>query len=328
MSTVATPPLGVSTPSNEVNNAFDVFNESLPTSSEPDTKRKYRAIVVESHSQVRNMLVECLRFSGFDAEGYAEGELALRAISQGASRSAVPDLFVIDLELQAGEVGGMNLIERLTDTNVPSSIMAMSQSLSGSYLIEAMKVGAADVVHKPFDVFQIIQRMEHLADIGRKRRLYQLDRTSDDSRRNRPVFLSYSHNDRRIASVLRCHIEACGIGVWYAADNLQPGDHFRRLILDAIDHASVFVPLITDSYPTSPYCMAELVRFYRRVRNDQSPLLLPVLYGSPDEIENFYWIKPIIEEHHYADITSDQFVEGLTALLGRIQQAVSERDER
>jgi DNA-binding response OmpR family regulator len=314
---------------NEVDNAFSLFRgPSAHPPNESEKKRKYKAVVVEGHGQVRDMLVECLRFSGFEAEGYYEGEFVLGEILQDTRQVTLPDLFVIDLELQAGKVCGMSLIEQLTDNNIPSAIMAMSQNLSGGYLIEAMKTGAEDVVHKPFDVFQIMERMENLARIGRNRQLYrQHQLTNDDSRQNRPVFLSYSNKDKRIASVLRSHIEARGIGVWYAPDSLQPGDAFRRRILDAIDRAHVFVPLITDSYPNSPFCMAELVRFYRRLRTDRSPVLLPVLHGSPEEMENFDWIKPIMEEHQYADITSERFVNGLTALLGRIQKAVSQHQQ-
>jgi DNA-binding response OmpR family regulator len=309
----------------EVQVAFDLF-ERLPPQS--NCAERYRAVVVEGDDQVRNMLVECLRFCNFEAEGFADSAVVLREIFPDVRSMTWPDLFIIDLELKPAGIDGMKLIEWLSDNNVPSAIMATSANVSNSYLVEAMKIGAEDIVSKPLDVFRVIKRMEKLASIGRNRRLYRQcqfsSNTADPSRQHRPVFLSYSERDRRMASVIRSHIEAAGVGVWYAPDNLQPGDVFRKRIVDAIDGAHVFVPLITDNYPNSAFCMAELLRFYRRLTSDNPPLLLPVLCGLPDTIPNFEWIKPIVDEHQYADITSERILNGLTALVGVIQKAVTQ----
>jgi len=67
-----------------------------------------------------------------------------------------------------------------------------------------------------------------------------------------------------------------------------------------------------------------MVRFYRRLRTDKLPLLLPVLDGFMETIPNADLIGPILEDHAYADITSHRFADGLTAMLGRIQQAVKQ----
>ncbi len=328
-STTPTPGPGVASPQIEVEIAYDSFEEfSLRPQKESQKEGKYRAIIVEGDDQVRKMLIECLRFCNFDAAGYADADLALREIIPDMRNMKWPDLFVIDLQLREGRIYGMNLIEWLIDNNVPSAIMATSANLSNSYLVEVMKVGAEDFVSKPLDVFKSIKRMEELASIGRNRRLYRqqssLTCTTDPAREDRPVFLSYSDKDRRIASVIRLHLEGGGVGVWYAPDSLQPGDVFRKRIAKAIDRAHVFVPLITDNYPNSAFCMAELLRFYRRLACENPPLLLPVLYGLPDGIPNFEWVKPIIDEHQYADITSEKIVNGLTALVGRVQRAVSQ----
>lgn len=316
-------PLDVLPPLNEVDSAFTLSGESSVGFPNETEKVRYKVVVVEDHQQVREMLVEGLRVFGHDATGYAEAESVFLEILPDNRQITMPDLFVIDLELGAGKIQGMDLIKLLRANKVPSAIVAMSASLSSSNFLEAWKGGAADVIAKPFDLIPTVRRMETLANIGMGRRLRSPEQCppfpTDPSRQDRPVFLSYANADQSIASVLRSHIEAAGIGVWYS---LQPEGPCREHILDAIDRALVFVPLITDSYPGSPLCMAEMVRFYRRRITNKSPALLPVLNGLLEGMRNLDLIRPIVEEHQYVDITSERLADGLTALLGLIRKTL------
>ncbi len=168
--------------------------------------------------------------------------------------------------------------------------------------------------------------MERLAEIGRKRRRYRQnpkkEKEEDQERLDRPVFLSYSFRDRRTASILRTLIEARGIDVWYASDILLPGDPITERISKGLDRAQVFVPLVTDNYPRSAWCVFEMA-WFRLSQTDKTRVVFPVLEGVVDRIRNRDLMKQIVDDKtEYADITFDKFADGLTALLGRIQEAL------
>jgi DNA-binding NarL/FixJ family response regulator len=320
--------------------------DTLPPFAEVDNLFKYNAIIVEGHDQVRKMLVEYLEASNFEVQAYqSAGEVPSELLEEKNQINPI-DLFVVDLEFESPGTDGLDLIEKISAIETRPAIMAMSASLSSNNLIEAMKMGAEDVVPKPFEVSEIVERMRNLASIGRNRRLRQqgqsLSDSEDPSRFRRPVFLSYSSEDngrKGVAAFLRSNIEAMGIGVYYADDSRLPEDSQEaKRILEAIDQAHVYLPLITEKYPCSNYCLSELVRFCTHVepgRPGSSSMvrtasttrtLLPVLYGLPNEIKNYEWIRPIIDERRHANITSDQFLDGLIALLGWIRNAVNEHE--
>jgi DNA-binding response OmpR family regulator len=324
------PPLDDLPPFDEVDDAFNSPYELSISFTDQARDGRYKAIVVERHEQVRKMLVEYLRFSDFEVDGYEEARLVPARILKNEPQGSPPDLFVVDLECEADSREGLGLIESTKAIKTRPAVMALTAGLSDKNLIEAMQMGAEDVVPKPFDVPEIVERMKNLASIGRNRRLrpsgqFPSDST-DDTRIKRPVFLSYSSKDNKnkgVATFLRSNIEARGIGVYYADDHPLPeGSAAAKSILKAIDEAQVYLPLLTYGYPTSCFCLAELVRFYSRLATDDSRTLLPVLHDSPKTMPHFAWIKPIIEEHQYADLTSGRFLNGLIALLGWIQRAV------
>lgn len=252
-----------------------------------------------------------------------------RQKSVGIVRDQVdaPDVLLVDLELKLEKTQGFKLIEALAYPRHTFPIIAMSAGLSHSELIDALKSGADDVIAKPFDISQILERIRHLANIGQKRREYRRKKkqTTDDGRdEDRPVFLSYSNKDRRTASILRTIIEARGIGVWYAPDILRLGDPIAERIFKGLDRAQVFVPLVTDNYPRSPWCAFERFRWSQ---TDKTRVLFPVLEGVMKRIRNLDLIKPIMDNNDYADITFDRFADGVTALLGRIQQAIDKNEQ-
>jgi FixJ family two-component response regulator len=281
--------------------------------------KTYKAFVVDDDAHVRDLLVECLRFSDFDAVGYDTAERLLNEVSLADfSPEGLPDLIIVDLQLQLGKMQGLELIGKLAELNIPSEVIAISGNHPNADLVEAVKIGAGAMVPKPFDdIIYLMKKMEHLAQIGMKRRLKLNGR--DRTRQQRPVFLSYCDDDVRLATGLRRNIESRDIDVWYAPSTLSVGDEWRPIIEAGIDQASVFIALITDNYVNSPVCFAELLRFYRRTETSTElrPLLLPVLAGLSEHGVKHYLIRPILDRYQHIDL-SVRFIDALTAILGRI----------
>src|SRR5947209_17020929 len=114
--------------------------------------KKYKAAILDDDRNLRELLVECLRFTGFEAEGYEEAEQLLRDISvANFSPRALPDLIVVDLRLLPLKMQGLEFISELVARDVPSEVMAMTGNLPDSDLIEAIRSGASAIISKPFD---------------------------------------------------------------------------------------------------------------------------------------------------------------------------------
>jgi DNA-binding response OmpR family regulator len=299
--------------------------------------KKYKACVVDVNPQELGMFVTGLRLaSDFDAFGYDEAERLLRdAFDSDVSPQKMPDLIVVDLKLKRRKMQGFELISELAERDVPSEVLAISACHPNSSLEEAIRIGAADMIPRPFSNFvELIKKMEHLAEIGLRRRMQVLKTNGsrhefDLSRSRRPVFLSYCSKDIRLATGIRRSLEGRNIGVWYAPTTLEIGDDWMERIEKGIDQSSIFIALLTDNYINSNVCCAELMRFYRRMEaNDNQELLLfPVLDGLSENNKRHYLLRPILEQYQYIDL-SRKFDVGLTVLLGRTELQVMLENKR
>jgi FixJ family two-component response regulator len=287
---------------------------------------KYKVVVVDDDEGVLQFLLEFLALRDFDVRGYAEAERLLAEVfDAGVPVQSLPDLLMVDLQLQRDRMQGMELIRELTQRDVPSEILVISGALASADQADAIKLGAAKAIPKPFSVFNLVKTIENLAEIGRKRRLYRLEggnqpQEVDVTRLYRPVFLSNSSKDQGLATGLRRNLEANGISVWYAPNAIDVGEAWRRRVKESVDQASIFVALITDNYLASGACMGEFDRFRSRIEVAAKPqaLILPVLAGLSEDGRNSDLCRLIFEHYQYADV-SLRFSDGLTVLLGRIQ---------
>lgn len=291
---------------------------------------KYKAIVLDDQEQPLEMLVAILRRRDFDVVGYSEAERVLSDVFDVIQPpEEQPDLLVVDLKLETGKMQGIDLISQLMSRDLGCVIVAITTDLRGELAEEAMKLGAAVVGKRPESVLvnnfhANIQKMERLAEIGRKRRLYRgspedIPREIDSSRLHRPVFLSYSTRDTRIANGIRNNLEMQGIDVWYAPTRLNPGDRWTRCIDEAIDHSSVFVALNTDSSLVSAECIAEFMRFHRRMERNLEPLplIVPVRYGLSAGAHGREILR-IFENYQHVDLTAN-YIDKLNELIRRIK---------
>jgi ActR/RegA family two-component response regulator len=291
---------------------------------------KYKAIVLDDQPNVREVLVKTLRRRDFEVVDYGEAERLLSEVFDVIQLPEdQPDLVVVDLKLDTGKMQGLDLIKALMRRDLASVVVAITGDVLGSMAEEAMKLGAA-VVAKQVDNFLVdnflvtIQKMERLAEIGRRRRFYRCSagstpRPMDSTRFERPVFLSYSTCDTSIANGLKNNLEMQGIDVWYAPTDLNPGDPWTHCIDEAIDHANVFIALNTDSSLFSSECIAEFARFHRRLeRNlEPRPLVIPVRYAVSSNRKTNEILR-IFDNYQYVDLSS-HYIDELNSLIRRIK---------
>jgi hypothetical protein len=63
--------------------------------------------------------------------------------------------------------------------------------------------------------------------------------------RDKFVFISYAHEDRDKARIMRDDLDSAGIDTWMDEGELDPGDEFKRKILTSIEKCTYYFPLIT-----------------------------------------------------------------------------------
>ena len=293
---------------------------------------KSKVIVVEDDESVRHVLVEILRRQGFEAKGYRDAERALaEQFDVSVSPDQPPDLVVVDLLLETNAMQGMQLIGELVARDVPSVILAVSADTKGADMAQAMRAGASDCVNKPFDYTTFLPKLIALAQTGRKIR----QRRNGDShgmditRLHRPVFLSYPGEDEDLALVIKRYLEAREIATWYGPSTIRVGDDWEGSIKKGIKEAKFFIALITDNYFNKPDCIDELLEFDLRVRTglDRDLLLLPVLSRVSEKTMHNPTFQSIRDRYHWQDISGCHFLDGLTALLLRIQDALGQEHQ-
>jgi FixJ family two-component response regulator len=292
---------------------------------------KYKAVVLDDDPQVAKTIATLLESRGFDTLCYTAAESLLAEVfGAGSSAKNLPDLLIVDRVLRSDRMQGLDFINELARRDVPSEVLLVSGSLENKYVDEALACGWGAWLEKPFTSNRyVLAVMEHLADTGRKRRLYRAKRqhrTQDRTRRERPVFLSYSHHNAVVATGIRRALEAESISVWYAPDILRAGEEFKPVIRSAVDRAQVFVPLITDNYVSSQWCADEMKQFRSRMESDGSSrlLILPLLYKLSPEKGSDDLLRPIFSKYHYLDISSNS-AEQLPALSAQIRDFLTAR---
>ena len=113
------------------------------------TEPKERILVVEDETAMADMLAGFFAEQGFACTTRPSGEDAIEFLSD-----ADVDLVLLDLHLPA--MSGIELLERLRTDHPELTAIVMTAHSSVSTAVEAMKLGAADYIAKPFAMDELV----------------------------------------------------------------------------------------------------------------------------------------------------------------------------
>src|SRR5215213_99259 len=302
------------------------FADGTSVTVKKPTVTPHTVWILENNKAVREMLEEDLLLKGYCVKGFDEAEAVEKEIYSDIMANKMPDLFIVDLVLNENRMQGLHFINKMSVKPASPPIIAISGHLPSSDLVKAIEAGAWGMFSKPINMIELHKKVAKFTTIGRNKRNFSLGQL-DTNRLHRPVFLSYQKKDRRRAGSLRNQIEAIDIGVWYAPDTVEPGNRWRPEVRKGIEEAQVFIALLTDNYTESPPCMAELLNFYERLNTESNPpLLIPIVYKLSHEARKTPIIDLLLTEVHYVDMShEDDFLDALTALLGRLYRVIFPR---
>ncbi len=115
----------------------------------------FKVYCVEDDENIRQLIVYALKNSGFQAEGFENGERFLSKVY-----NYIPDIILLDIMLP-GE-NGLEILEKLkcdsTLKDIP--IIMITAKTSEFDKVRGLDMGADDYVAKPFGVMELISRVK------------------------------------------------------------------------------------------------------------------------------------------------------------------------
>src|SRR5277367_2201804 len=111
-----------------------------------------RILVVEDEDKLRRVIQLHLESAGFEVDQASSAEQALPLVGMA-------DLVITDLRLPS--MNGMHLIQEIQARGATAGVIVMTAHGSVENAVEAMKLGAADFLQKPFS-------LDHLSTVVEK----------------------------------------------------------------------------------------------------------------------------------------------------------------
>lgn len=110
---------------------------------------------VEDDQAIRELVVYALKQSGFEAQGFEEGQAFRRAMLE-----RLPDLVLMDQMLPGAD--GITLLREMRSTAQTARIPVIMLTARGSELdkVKSLDAGADDYLVKPFSVMELLSRVK------------------------------------------------------------------------------------------------------------------------------------------------------------------------
>lgn len=110
-----------------------------------------KILIVDDEFSIANLINEALENAGYDCECAYDGESAADKIENGTY-----DLVLLDVMLPY--ISGFELIEYIRQYNVPVIFLTAKNDVKDK--VKGLKLGAEDYVTKPFDISELLARVE------------------------------------------------------------------------------------------------------------------------------------------------------------------------
>jgi len=119
---------------------------------------RHRVLVVDDAEGIRAFLANLLEVEGYDVDTAEDGRRALALLEGGAA----PDVILLDVMLPG--VGGLETLRRIRELDPAVPVVMLSVVGKASTIVEAMQLGAADYLNKPFEEPQLRAALEKLLE--------------------------------------------------------------------------------------------------------------------------------------------------------------------
>ncbi len=112
-----------------------------------------RVLMIEDDVLSNRALVHALKESGAVVEQVDNGEEALEMIRHY-------DFDIVVLELSLGDIGGYEVVRRMRAARIDTPVVMLSALVRPQARVKAFAIGADDFITKPYDVAEMVARMQ------------------------------------------------------------------------------------------------------------------------------------------------------------------------
>jgi two-component system response regulator AtoC len=114
-------------------------------SARGNPRRGFRVLVVDDAEGIRSYLANLLELKGYDVDTAEDGRRAIALLEGGAA----PDVIILDVMMPG--IDGIETLRRIRDLDESVPVIMLSVVGKASTIVEAMSIGAADYLNKPFE---------------------------------------------------------------------------------------------------------------------------------------------------------------------------------
>src|SRR2546428_826757 len=119
---------------------------------------KRSILVVDDDRSVRSYLSDFLASCGYNVECLESGDQAVARVTSGF----VPSLIMLDIVMPG--ITGIEVLERIKKTNSSTPVIILSAVGQTKTVVDAMKMGAADFLVKPFEEQELELAIENVVE--------------------------------------------------------------------------------------------------------------------------------------------------------------------
>lgn len=153
--------------------------------------RRKSILIVDDYPPTRNLLVEALGQSGdFELVEADDGTEALKLFQDRSF-----DMVISDVMMPV--MGGMDLLHAIRDINPATSVIMITAHPATELIVSAMKQGAVDFLKKPFDIDDLLFKVN----------LYLSDSDGDDCERSEIRSVNYRKDQLSLQSYIYDAVE-------------------------------------------------------------------------------------------------------------------------
>lgn len=110
---------------------------------------------VEDDSSIRNLMIYTLNASGFEAEGFSDGESFFAALQRRQ-----PEMVILDIMLPGED--GIAILKKLRDHSQTAQLPVILATAKGTEFdkVQGLDLGADDYLTKPFGMMEMVSRIK------------------------------------------------------------------------------------------------------------------------------------------------------------------------
>lgn len=265
-----------------------------------------KILSVDADRHIHTILRHVLEQAGHTATAARDKETALDAIAIDK-----PDLIILgDLIPYSLSIELCNYI-RSSSIYGDVGIILLTRQNSTYDKLQALNMGAYDVIFKPFVPDELVLRIRNLVH-------YQnaLRSIKDNVSHSTTVFISYSHEDKAFVNRLTADIRDAGCNVWMDEAELNIGDSLLDAISTAILSVDYVLAIISVSSVHSVWVSRELKIAMTREMSAKNTIVLPAIVGDV-EVPIFLYDK------YYADFRDpNNYNDALKKVIKRLTRIV------